>query len=424
MADDRSGLEYLGVAKRGKHRGEKRWRARVTWVDLTGKKRDSETTFSADTKHEARNKRQAYLDEKIAEGTRTTERKKVREVRDLWLETITRYSTKKQWKSTSKLLCEWKPPALKGVEFGDLFVDAVSPPLLQSYMAKLAADSKAVTTMDAKRAAIGLMFEWAKLQGFIKSNPATEMSTLKPKVTGPVKEKRKPKALTPDQAEQFMVYIEKKQPELYTMLMTQYVLGSRFAEVSALWLEDVDFTTGIVDICRGQVDGHLGPPKNNKARTAAVGMSGLQLLIRHRDRMREEKWPGHETLLFPRPLFYSLESGRRAHNYWAYGTVEGMISRAFEALGLELGAVTHVARHTMNNAARMFGSEAFLRRVQEQIGHADDRISRKYSEVQQAEALQVGQSMETVLFGPKEAKAGVVLDLRPDLQKSRERSGT
>jgi integrase len=415
MAED--GIEFLGVAKRGKHRGEKRWLLRVTWVDrLTGKRRDAEKTVSANNKLDALNKRKAFLLERIAENGRSAERKRVRDVRAEWLATISRYATHKQWKSISKLFCAWKPPALKGVEIGDVFIDAVTPQPLQAYMAMMASESYEVTTMDAHRSAIGRMFEYAKSQGYVAVNVAESMTTVKPKLVGPVKEKRKPKALMPEQAEAFMVYIEKNEPELYTMLMSQYVLGSRFAEVSALWLEDVDFTTGLVNICRGQVDGHLGPPKNNKARTAAVGMSGLKLLIEHRDRMLREKWPGHETLLFPRPLFYK---NRRKHDYWSYSTVEGMISRAFEALGFDMGAVTHVARHTMNNTARMFGSEAFMRRVREQIGHADERRSQNYSEVKEAEALQIGQSMESVLFGPKEDRTAVVLELKPTNEKPR-----
>jgi integrase len=361
--------------------------------------REAEQTFEADSKAIALQKRAAFLREKVDGSTRPTQRKKLGEVVDEYLATVDRAGTLHSYRS-------WGRKVKKVL--GEAWTDALTTQHLQAFLAGVYLGK---TSMDSIRVVLINTYDHAKAQGYIAGeNPAhgTEIKNWKPAPA------RKRKALTPDETVRLHAHLRQHSYDMHVMLLVQYVLGCRFGEVTALEWADIDLATGHVRIRRQQKNGVLGPlkgyrtPKGKPAsgtpeREAAVGPTALGQLVKHRQRMATEQWPGWETVVFPCPAEGQGKRPIRKHPYWDHQTVSGHLKAAYASLGLDLGAVTHVARHTANNMARMHANETFLRKV---IGHSSAKLTATYSEIAVAEVVDFAREQERRLLGPSGSLSG------------------
>lgn len=386
------GLEYLGLREDGK----KWWKARVKWRDkLTGRMREAEKTYAADSKPQALVARAKFLEEKRDGAARgPVERKRFSEAIDAYLATVTRVGTLHSYASHGRKLKK---------KLGDAWVDALETQHLQAVLGSYGHLSKPM--VDGIRAVMINVFDHAKGLGWVTQNPAQATEAM----VWRAKPKRARKALSPAEVVRLVADMRQHSYDMHVMVACMYVLGTRFAEISALTWEDVDMTTGHVRIVRGQHKGVEGPPKGNKEREAALGPTGLKMLAQHRKRMEQETWPGWQRLVFPAPPTGQGKKPGRRHDYWEWQTVAKHLRAAYGRIGLELGAVTHVARHTANNIARMHANEVFLRQV---IGHSSVELSATYTEIAAAEVIDFAREQERRLFGQSGSPGGSSLGNR------------
>ncbi len=379
---DGDGLTYIGL------RGGKRWwEARLTFTDpKTGKKKDTKAVFQADSKLLATNQRAALLEAKkkgnaIAKG----DRKRFAEAIDAYIDSMTTYSSQKSWRSYAR--------ALKR-RWGDHWVDSLEVRELQEYLDSL---TLSASTVNGYRALLSKTFSLAVKKGWMKENIA---KLLEPADRSAEREKAEledppKKALNTEEAVVFLAKLQELNPEVYLLVLTQFVLGCRFAEVSALQWKDVDLDSGLVRIRRGQVDGHEGRTKGKYARLPALSLRLRVDLKEHRARMAEEQWPGWETLVFPRPV----GTAPRMYNQWARCTVSNWIKITQKKLGWDMPVATHIARHTMITIADELASDALIRKI---AGHKDEKTRLRYTAAQKARVIDLAERLDDRLRSKEE----------------------
>lgn len=385
-----AGVVPLGVRKDGK----RYWLATIKYRDpLTSKVKWAERTYAADSKFLAMQERARIKDELLEKAAAPAGRQRFRDVAALYLATITRAGTLKSYRSWVK--------RLNKTRIGDAWIDAITTQHLQAVLAGILLGK---TAMDSIRVVMINVFDHAKGLGLVKTNPAHDVEVKNWRPGRP----KKRKALTRDETVRLIADLRQHSYDLHVMVAVMYVLAARFAEVSALWWDDIDMATGIVTLRRGQTSGAEGPlkgyrtppnkPATGKAeRVVALGPTALDMLQKHRARMAKEQWPGWERIVFPNPPEgQGKRTATRRHDYWEHRTVSAQLKAAYDRLGYDLGAVTHCARHTANNIARMHANEVFLREV---IGHSKAELTVKYSEIDHGEVISFAQEQERRMLG-------------------------
>lgn len=197
-----------------------------------------------------------------------------------------------------------------------------------------------------------------------------------------VEELEKPpvqRALIGPEVSRFYEALAKVDPDLLTLLWTQYVTGTRFGEASALQWRDIDWKTGAVTIRRAQYRGEVGPPKNKKARVTAVGVRALEMLSDLRESMQAKQWPGYETWVFLAPPTAPTRPRiEGSPPLWNYFVVRGRVQAALKLAGLDhIAGATHIMRHTHVTAARALQTDDLLRDV---VGHSRAALTDTYTD--------------------------------------------
>lgn len=370
-----------GLTQIGTRNGRKLWRARIYWIDQrTGKDRERVVTFEAASKHLASLERARHA-EAARTGTdpRAKERRRFSVVADEWFSTIETPGSRISWSSHLRKL---------KARFGDWWLDAFKRQELQAYLDSL---DLGAGTVNSIRDVLRHIFRYAARRGYCESNPAAETERRSTRASrSDVLEDAPRRALTEAEAVALLAWFRDQAPAFYTIAATQFVLGCRFSEVSALEWQDVDMQTGIVDIRRAQVRGAVGPTKGRYARKAALGPDGLALLTEHRRVMEREEWPGWDRIVFPRP-----PTTRRKHSHhWSISTAWSWYSRGLDAIGLDLPVATHLARHTAINIAVAFVSARLLRAV---AGHKSEAMQARYLAQDEAEIIDLGTKISSKL---------------------------
>ncbi len=391
------GLIYLGIEK-----GLRKYRARLVVTDSRGattKKYNTKIVIWAQSKADAQAQRAEALKKfeamKLGHVARPT-RRSFKDVAEAWFATLDSFGTSLSWGSHMRALVR---------QFGDQWLDTITTDELQRYLATIKGTRKLpdgsprpldTGTVNSRRDVLKKIFGYAVEQGLRPDNPAetTKRKRKQKSVAQHMEELELPKSrsLTAEQLPLFFAELKRLHHDTYPIVLTQYALGCRFAEVSALRWRDVDLSKGSVVLRRGQVLGHVGPTKNRKARLAGVGPTALAVLKRHRLEMMTAKWKGYEELVFPRP---PLGGNPNKHgNNWAYGTVANHIKDVFKRLGIDVKSVTHAARHTFHNNARQQNNEILMRSI---VGHATVEQSLIYSEAQIAEVIDFATAVDKAM---------------------------
>jgi integrase len=259
--------------------------------------------------------------------------------------------------------------------FGPRRLSTIKPGEVQRFIVDL--PGLADATANSVRTLFGRLFVHARNQGrFEGTNPVRDTS---PKKTPKTDEERLAELESPPRRalrpEEIQIYLAAFPLDMRAMVTIQLLLGCRFGEATALKWTDIKWDTGHVRVVRTQYKGKIGPTKADRTRWAGLGHIGLAVLKAHGERMAAEKWPGWETWVFPRPVYW--DGVRRSHDLWNYETVRATVVRVQRDLGLDLKARTHVLRHTFITAGRAHDNDDLLRAI---VGHTSRALTEGYTD--------------------------------------------
>lgn len=392
------GLEYLGLRD-----GKKWWRSRLYWLDpMTGKEREKQVTFQADTKPLAHTKRAEELEAAKLETptgrAAKPERKRFSEASASWYATLGAAGTRNVWGSYRKRL---------DAHFGEWFLDVAHETWVRA-LRKYFAELKPVNTkrrpnrkteldpgtVNGVRQVALNIFTHAAEQGWAREvNPVESVKRRSTRLQGLTELGEEPKrSLTEAEAVKHLLDVKEHDPEAFPLITTAYHLGQRFGEVSALELVDLDLATGATKTRRGQYKGELGPTKGKYARLAGMPLELRKLITEHIARVQALGYAGADRLVFPRPPW----RGDAKSHYWSGSTLHRVIDRSYVRLGLRGEGVenpvrntTHTARHTVATIAEGMASEAVLRKV---LGQTLE-VHRKYKHPGLAQVIELGEAV-------------------------------
>lgn len=386
MSDD--GLKDLGKDRTGK----RWWRARLYWTDpLTGEPRETKRKFHAASRGLALQKRDE-LTEELRSGEKPPERKRFKEVIRERVAAITVHATRLSNESFERTLNK---------HFGEMWFDAITRDMVQDYLDDLVVGPGACNNL---RGALIVTYEHAMKAKLVKENFAAQTS----RRCEPVKafdpdadddeQEEIHLALEPEEIALYFDDLEDNDPDLYPLVHTQFMMGCRYSEVTALRRARLDVEAGIVKVSRSQYRGVAGHTKNKEPRKLGLPLESRALLAKHLARMEVEQWPGWRELVFPRPL-----TGRkRASNYWPSSTVIERIRASFERTGIVVKGKTHVARHTMITQSQDVTPSARL--LQEVAGHRSRTAHRKYVHPTDAQVIVLGEAAGKRLLSGRQKK--------------------
>ena len=365
---------------------------------------DTERVVLADSRGEAKVAAEKLLAELVAEklGTRAKSRIRMDAALADWLPTL-RKGTRIAYGSHCRRIA---------TELGaDRYLDTIDAQELQRVIATAQVSDK--TASQIRVAAIALL-EWAKGQGYVAANVARDTTKRRTRKSGEqlLAEGRalpKRKAMTMDEFERFLLALQEENPDVYALAGTQFYLGCRFGEASALRWECINFRTGEVLINQAQMAGEMGPPKNGDPRVSGLGPDWLAVLMQHKQRLTEEGRAGSDVWCFPAKPHYQR---KRKDALMGYQHVHTAFRRAMRACGIEVGPATHALRHTMITLSQLSAHDGFAlvaqrlagvhgapKELQAAVGHADARMTAHYTEVPTATVVSFAAHLEARFKG-------------------------
>lgn len=347
--------------------GPGRYALRIVARDpKTGKKVvDTERVVDADSRLDAQNRRAELRKELVAAALGTSADWTVKVALEHFLPTL-QPGTHHSWSSHAKKI---------RAAFGDRRLASLKPDEIQRFI--VAIPVPADTTANNVRTLFSRLYVYARNQGqFTGSNPVKDTN---PRKTPKSRAEKLAAIESPPrralQRSEVRRYLEAFPVDLRALITIQLLLGCRFGEVTALQWGDVRWDTGHIKVVRGQYKGIIGPTKTDRVRWSALGPVGLAVLRVHRARMEQERWPGWETWIFPRPVFWSGQS--RSSDLWHYETVRQWVVRVQREQGLDLASRTHAARHTFITASREHQQDELVRAI---VGHSDEAMTETYTD--------------------------------------------
>lgn len=417
------GVEYCGKETRGKHKGEHKWRARNYWTELlTGVARESVHTFYLPTS--ARPRAVARREELLAEDMKATpvgkaakvERKRFKDASAAWYAAL-EAEVDKGVRGAGTLNVWGCYRGLLDAHFGEWFLDMIEVRHLKEYFAELKPTGKTRSpnkrgdydpgTVNGVRQVAKHIFTFAIDRGWLEGpNPVDAVPRRSTRLEGLTELGEEPKRhLEEHEAVLHLCDLRDREPEAYPLVLTAYHVGSRFGEVSAWRLEDLDLDTGKVKIRRGQYKGRKGRTKGRYARVAGLPRELCDFLRQHIARVQSLGYPGADELVFPRPPWQAKRGRRhdRKHDFWSASTLHRIIDRSYKRIGLRgedvenpVRNTTHTARHTVATLAEGLVSDTVLRKV---LGQ-NAEVNRKYKHPGLAQVVELGEHMARKL-GPK-----------------------
>ena len=163
--------------------------------------------------------------------------------------------------------------------------------------------------------------------------------------------------------------------------------GTRWQEVSALCLEDVDLTAGIITIRRKVVQGGHVVPRTKTDRGRVVGLSAgtVARLESYMARLEREHPSRGSPLLFPSTAGTPLASGR----------VSDVLREARARAGITRRLTSQGLRRSMTDFLRLARVDPVT--AQALIGHQTTRMRDHYSTVRPEEARDAAERVATLL---------------------------
>jgi integrase len=148
------------------------------------------------------------------------------------------------------------------------------------------------------------------------------------------------------------------QPKLYALYVLAVTTGMRQGELLGLNWDDVDLTTGTVQVRRTVFNGQINAPKTSSGRrTVKLSQTALEALRKHSER-------GQAVWVFPTRNDTPVGSWNLIHRSWY---------PLKEAAGLPKGTRFHDLRHTA--ATLLLHKNVNPKVVSEMLGHANVSIT-------------------------------------------------
>lgn len=234
---------------------------------------------------------------------------------------------------------------------GDIAVEKIDYLLLRKFLAHLKAVQYDKRSIARRLACLRSFFKFLCRDGYLKTNPATGLST-------PKLDKKLPVFL--DVQETAKILDMPVDPKDVVSLRDKAILellystGMRVSELVGLSISDIDFIGGVAK-ARG---------KGKKERLIPVGDTALRAVKQYLDRR-----PADKAILFLN------KSGTRLSS----GSVRATIDKCINSTSLRQRISPHSLRHSF--ATHLLDRGADLRSVQELLGHANLSTTQIYTHV-------------------------------------------
>jgi integrase/recombinase XerD len=248
---------------------------------------------------------------------------------------------------------------------------AATEPLVASWARRLEADGLAASTVARKLAAVSSWYTWLSRTGHARGNPAEHLA--RPEVD---RDTSATAGLTRDQALALLAAADQDHgsQRLRTAALVAVILytGARVSEVVGAAVEDLGADRGhrVLRVTRkGGKRQALVMPSPAATRLDAY-------LVTRSDLGQLPALPGQPGGPQPRRTLFATESGGRlfAPDVWA------LIRRLARAAGLPADLVSHLGVHSLRHsyATLYLDAGGSLRDLQDAMGHADPRTTRRY----------------------------------------------
>jgi integrase len=233
-------------------------------------------------------------------------------------------------------------------KLGHLCLDQISVRHIEEYKAEKLKEGQSPKSINNQIGVLGKCLRWAAELGDLKAVPP--MKKLKenaPEI----------RYLSHDELSRLLMAVD--DPMWNSMIVVASRTGLRFGELSGLQWDDVDLSERKITVRRSLVKGHAGPPKNGRVREVPLSADAVAALRRLSG--------GDSSPVFT--LSGNPVSRSAAHR---------AITRYCELAGIKrIG--WHALRHTC--ATQMANMDINLRKVQTILGHADIKMTERYTHI-------------------------------------------
>ena len=239
---------------------------------------------------------------------------------------------------------------LLNLEFSDCLANLTTHDI-RRLVAKLHANGRGGKTLSRALSAWRGYFNFLSERSGHKHNPCLG-------IRAPKKDKRLPKALSPDEVIQLLETpaTDEKGVRDQAMFELCYSSGLRLSELASVTIKELDLNDGTV-----RVTG-----KGNKTRIVPVGQKA-NTAIRHWIKLRESLNKPINNLLFPNKNNQPISSR----------TIQHRLSQLTRRQGLRQNVHPHMLRHSF--ASHLLQSSGDLRAVQEMLGHTSISTTQVYT---------------------------------------------
>jgi integrase len=160
---------------------------------------------------------------------------------------------------------------LSNQRWGKYFLTSITPKMINDYIIECREEGKALKTINVNLGKIKSLFTYARKLGYLSKSPASEVTALKL----PQSERR---FFSGKEAKEVLEGCKSSGCEdLWTMVMVGIHTGARLSEILYLKWEDVDFSTGVVNIVSRE-EHHT---KSHKSRVVPMSKEIQRVLKAH-----------------------------------------------------------------------------------------------------------------------------------------------
>jgi integrase/recombinase XerC len=241
-----------------------------------------------------------------------------------------------------------------GKFLGDAPLEGVNYLALRRYLAHMRGQNYSKRTVARKLATLRSFFRFLYREGYLKTNPASSIST-------PKFEKKLPLFLDAGEAVKLVEAPDEKEPSGLrdrAILETLYSTGMRVGELVRLNVNDIDFIGGVVKV--------LG--KGKKERLTPIGDKALRAIRGYLNKR------GLKKLTERKAVFLNKNGGRLTDR-----SIRRVVGKYIKAVSLKENISPHTLRHSF--ATHLLNRGADLRSVQELLGHMNLSTTQIYTHV-------------------------------------------
>ena len=241
------------------------------------------------------------------------------------------------------------------LEKGSMDLKKVKKELIASYLQYMSLSGKSPATITRGTASIKSFYNFMLQFGYVRSNPAKNVTAVKV-------ERKYPEILTSKEVELFLEQpkcVDEKGFRDHAMLELLYATGIRVSELIGLNTDDVNLTVGFIR-CRGK----------DKERIIPLYQGAIKAL---QDYIRDIR-PRIVASDAEEALFVNMNGERMSRQgFWK------IIKYYQEKAEIEKEITPHTLRHSF--AVHLLQNGADLRSIQEMLGHADISSTQIYTQV-------------------------------------------